>query len=305
MMVLERSSVKAFKTSLLREKFVIENPDQGASVVALSNRMSVTLRNAEGDIQDSFVVRTQNMHSCARMANKIIASFINGGLTASYDWDKFWDLTENNYELNFNPQRWVAIYHKGKSVFKAGENIHPFLDLIERCDYENQDTYETSISLAEAAFKKTGKEFKIDYDGNVALVTELSEKEVKCSFVLRGPDKTTTFNFTAAHKTRETPDYLHCLEIAASFLEGMQLAFMAGMNQTKIRFFLIERHSDEEKKTKAAKKRLGKISTDITNLHNTHDVHYRPDRPELMKVINEAEKWAAKTFKPDPKSGYV
>ena len=67
--------MQEFKTSLLREKFIIEDKtvgDKASSVTALSNRMVVSLENKNGALQETFVIRTHNMHSCTRMATKIL-----------------------------------------------------------------------------------------------------------------------------------------------------------------------------------------------------------------------------------------
>ncbi|MCB1531711.1 MAG: hypothetical protein KDJ35_02465 [Alphaproteobacteria bacterium] len=305
--------MQEFKTSLLREKFIIEDKtvgDKASSVTALSNRMVVSLENKNGALQETFVIRTHNMHSCTRMATKILQTFTKTGplmnRSVPIKWEELWEDILSDFERSFNPDKWLAIYNAGKPVFKAGDNIHPFLDLIERCDYTNKGEYEDAIPLAESAFVKTGKTVKIAYDGNVALVVNFDHEEARCGVILRGPDRTTTFNFNAhPGKTLKTPDFVQCLGAAAAFLEGMQLAFMIGMDEVKIRYGLIERNSREEKKTQEGRKRLGRLSAIIGNLEITHTVRYRPERPEFKRVISDAEKLAQKILTPAADSGYV
>lgn len=305
--------MKEFNTSLLREKFVIHDPNaktesSDKAVIALSNRVAVELKDDKGAVQEVFIVRAQNMHSCVRMAARIVQSFNQGGpiqnRNTSFDWESAWDSIVNDYEYAFNPQRWIAIYTEGKSVFKKGE-IHPLLDLIEKCDHGNDDAYDDAIPLAEDMFKKTGKVVKIEYDGNVALVVNMDKKEARCGVILRGPDRTTTFNFSVAKNDDKSLNFAQCLTASAAFLEGIQLGFMVGMNNMKIQLGIIERHSKEEKQTREARQRLSRLTAEIANLESAFDVNYRPERPEFNKVVMESERMAAKILEPPEGSGFV
>ncbi len=290
--------------SLLRERFIIHDPKtdkgkQNKAVIALSNRIALDLTNEAGNLNELFIIRTQNMHSCTRLASKIIQSFQQSGplLTRhmDYDWKVTWDSVVNDYEYAFNTERWVAIYHEGHVIFETGER-HPLLDVIEKCDANNGREYEDSILLAEDAFQKTGKTVKIEYDGNVALVVNLKALEGRCAIILRGADKTTTFNFSAASTKDKALSFVQTIGAAAAFLEGMQLAFMVGMNNVKIQMGIIERHSREEKQNREAKKRLSRLSTEITNLEDNFNVAYRPEKPDFQKTLIEAEKLAHGMF---------
>lgn len=298
--------MKEFDTSLLREKFVIHDPQaeetgKGGPVIALSNRIVLDLKNSDDEIQETLVVRAQNMHCCTRMAAKILQSFIQGGPLLErhnpYDWDAAWDIIFNDYERVYNPQSWVSIYNKGKTIYKKGAH-HALLDVIEKCNARNKGPYDDSIPMAEDAFKQTGKVVKIEYDGNVALVVNLERKQGRCGIILRGANKTTTFNFSAEAGQGKFLNFAQCMSVAAAFLEGIQLAFMVGMNDKKISMGIIERHSKEEQQTREARKRLSRFNAEIANLESSFEVRYRPERPEFPHIIIDAEKLAQKILKP-------
>ncbi len=293
--------MKDFETSLLREKFVIKDVNAKAGdkpVVALSNRLVLDLKNNKGDISESFVVRAHNMHLCARMGARILQTYMQRGpllnRASEFEWEEAWKSITDGYEHSFNPARWIAIYNKGKSIFQAGDR-HPFLDLIEKCDTKRKSgQYDDSIPLAEAAFKQTGKEIDINYDGNVALAVHLTPDTAKLGIILRGADRTTTFSFTAHPRDKKPLSYAQCLSAAAAFLEGIQLAFMYGMNTEKIKIGMIDRHSREEKQTKEAGKRLQRLTSEISNFEAAAEVFYRPEKPEFHHIVNDAEKVAQK-----------
>ena len=294
--------MKELETSLLREKFIIHEPGAGKgkardSIVALSNRMAVPLYSEKNQSTETFVIRAQNMHGCARMAARLAFSFEQTGSLIQrakpYDWNAAWTSVVNDYEQAFNPQRWVAVYHQGKMIFQAGIH-HALLDVIEKCNESNPEDYAHAIVLAENVFKQAGKEVRIEYKDNVALSVHMGETQGRIGAIIRGPNRTTTFHFsTTAHEGKRLSVPL-CLSGAASFLEGIQLAFMVGFNEEKIRRGMIEHGSKEERQTGEARKRLARLNAEITDMENSCEVHYRPERPEFNHILIEAEKQAQK-----------
>lgn len=208
--MLDSLRMSKFNTSLLREKFTLHDPLEGLSgeppFIALSNRMVVPLANDTFQEHETFVVRAQNMHSCVRLAGAIAKEFFDRGPITPriepFRWEKLWLEVVKGYEKEWNPDIWGCVYYNGKILFKAGEH-HQFLDIIEQCDAKNKGEYESSIVFAEEAFKQAGKNIRIEHDANIALIIKIGaeeEDEAKCGVILRGADKTTTFNYTVAPK---------------------------------------------------------------------------------------------------------
>lgn len=281
-----------FTSSLLREKFVIHDrkTKDDKAIVALSNRFVVELENLKDGPNEIFIVRGHNMHTVVRMAGRIIYEFNEMGPIANrntpFDWSKAWKSIVNDYEYAYNPQRWIAIYHEGKCVFSSGDH-HPFFDMIEKCDHGNDKDYDYAIPAAESLFKQAGKNIKIDHDANVALSVHFEKGEGRCGVILRGSNQTTTFSFVVRPKSQTMAINIpQCLAGAACFLEGVQLAFLVGMNTEKIRIGLIERFSKEEKQTKEGKQRLTRLTNEISNMEAAHDVRYRPEKPEFYFLMN-------------------
>lgn len=299
--------MKEFSTALLREKFVIYDPEKGkenGAAIALSNRLAAELRDSEGRITETLVVRAQTMHSAVRMVARIVQAFRQGGPLSirqeGYDWKAAWDAIISDYEYIHNPERWIAVYHDGKCIFSEGER-HPFLDMIEKCDRENDLDYDFSIPMAEKLFVQTGKPLKIEHNSNVAMSVHFAGNTGRLGIILRSPARTTTFTFTAVNEKEKTAlNIPQCLSAAAAFLEGVQLSFFIGTNAEKISLGLIERFSKEEKQTKEARKRIQRLKSEIENLERTFSVRYRPERPEFQLLILEASALVAKTHQPPP-----
>ncbi len=290
----------SFSTSLLREKFVIRDPmpvSDEEPVVALSNRLVTPIP----DSREKFVVRAQNMHSCIRMAARIVHSAQEEGpimsRAKSFDWEESWKGVVEGYERKYNPNRWVAVYNEGKVVFSEGA-YHPFLDIIETCDLKSPQDYSHSISVAENAFKQAGKVVKIDHDANIALVVNIASELARCGIILRGADKTTTFNFTAKPSGGRKVKVSQCLTVSAAFLEGIQLAFQVGMGSEKRKYDLIETGSEDDKRITAGEKRLARLNSAVNQFEQMLDVSYRPERPNLFEMVDEAKEVAHKILAP-------
>ena len=289
-----------FKASLLREKFtLVPTKDKDEPIIALSNRLSIPLVSPDGIDNEIFVVRTQNMHSCARMAAAIIKEFTERGTLINrarpVPWKLLWDDVVKGYERIWNPDIWVCIYANGRIIYQEGEH-HPFLDIIEQCDASNLNNYTQSIKIAEDIFAQAGKEVKIEYDSNVALVGHITLDLAKSGIIARAASGTTTFNYTTKPRD-DSAQKLHpytSLTVAGAFLEAIQLAFAVGYMTQKKEFQLFEKYSEEDKKLSRSVTRLGNLNRAISKYEDKFDVNYRPERPDFNKMKITAMGVAAK-----------
>ncbi len=287
-------------TSLLREKFIIKenkdnNNDKQLILSARSNRMVINLQAGEMPTE-TFVIRTNTMHTCSRIVALIIANYEKHGPLAPrlklIEWPEIWDDALNDFERRYNTERWISIYYKGKVVYSYGKHHH-FFDVIEQCDIINKGEYIESLTLAKKAFKQAGKTVDISYDSNVALVAILNYKYSRCSMVLRAPDRTTTFNYVLKPMNKdEKISITQGLSSAGDFLEGVQLSYLVGVNNEKLNQGIIEKFSDEAKKTVAARERIYELEAQINSMENRYKVRYRPERPLFDYIIEQAEKYA-------------
>ncbi len=293
-----------FNGSLLREKFTIieENAEKKlrlqTPISAMSNRIKLSLKESYSPDTEDWIVRSHTMHSCLRMAARLIDTFEKKGYISRLKDDKLlWkDLWRDisRYENTVNPENWVAIYYKGKIVFEDGAH-HPFLDIIEMCDAQHKGDYESSLKVAESAFQQAGSSVKINYDSNIAMiVSTLPPHSAKCGVILRGSHRNTTFNFSVSQlksnnkkdiKLIETADIL---STAAAFLEGIQLAFMIGSVEEKKHHELIEKTDPLLEKSTSGSTRLQKLNQAITKYEQLVNIKYLPERPDFKTLLDES-----------------
>ncbi len=297
--------MKEFSTSLQREKFVIQESGTGPDaepVIALSNRIQVTLETPSGESSETFIIRTQNMHSCVRLAAMLCKEFAERGpiMGRSRDihYPGLWSDIVRDYEIRFNSVIWAVIYYKGRLLFQTGEH-HPFLDIIEKCDVQSPEGYEHAVRFAEQAFMQAGKSVKISHDSNIALVINIKPHEARCGVIIRGANRTATFSFTTKQKDPEQNIKIaSVLNVSAAFLEGVQLAFFVGMHRQKLAYTLIERGGEEHTHLIAAERRLAYLNSVVHRYEKIYAVRFRPEKPEFLAMAEENELAAKKIIAP-------
>jgi len=288
-----------FSGSLLREKFDIYEGRgdelKGEPLTAMSNRLVVPLLDNAGAVGERFVIRGQYMHSCIRMAARIIHAFLDKGPLLvrdgdAFDWKEAWMRLIEDHDLKYHPDMWLVVYSKGKVVYEYGEH-HMFFDVLEQCDYKHSDNYDAAIVYAEKIFEQYGKRITIKHDANVALVVNLKDDDGRCGVVLRGAGKTTTFNYRVAKKEKDGQAIFlpQLIGSCAAFLEGIQLSFSIGLANEKLRQEELQRSDPEAKEAASARTRLAKLNAQINALEQNYDVRYRPEKPIFSEMVIAAE----------------
>lgn len=299
-------------TSLLREKFVIEeqntqNKKRVFKTTAMSNRMVLHLQ-AGTLTKESFVLRTNTMHSCTRLSSSMIGYYEQHGSIMLREndikWGEMWEDVQSDFDRRYNKDSWCAIYYKGKPIFSKGK-YHTFFDVIEHCDFVGNSTYYKSIPIAEKAFAKAGKDIAIEHDSNIAMVTVGGKDGGRCSMLMRGADHSSTFHLSLSPKPHETLHVSQLFDSSACFLEGTQLCYIIGDVTERIEQGLIQKYSDDATKAKHAVEQLRTLEIYIDSMERRHRVRYRPERPNFELLIAASERETRELLYNMDESGYI
>lgn len=278
-----------FQSSLLREKFTITDKKEPSPILAMSNRLIIHNINKVSLEDEYIIIRTQNMHSCARLAAFIMRDFYDHGLIVKRfqkeDWQYIWKETIKGYDRDWNPDIWCTIYHKGRILYQDGVH-HPFLDIIEQCDAAQKNEYKESIYLAEKIFQQAGKNVKIDHDSHAALLVNCVNDTARTAVILRSGGKSTTFSFQASEnpKTKIMIKPHTIMHVASLFLEFTQLVFQKALLNKRKEYGLIEKSSRDEKHYAHIYERINSIHYSISRFEEDFIVKYRPEKP-MEKIL--------------------
>lgn len=297
-------------TSLLRERFVIEEKDADGDdalrIVAVSNRIVLDLQ-AGGLDPEYFVIRTNAMHSAVRLAARIVDEYDRRGpLTPRRDkikWEELWHDLQSDFDLRYNQNAWCSLFFKGKALFSSGE-YHPFFNVIEQCDAFSQGDYKKSIPFARDVFGQAGKDINIDYDSNVALVAKAKPEEARFSMLQRARESKATFHMNLSPRGDEKLQVTQLLTSAADFLEGTQLCYIIGEINEKIEQNIYEKFADEHRQGKHAQEQLVRLNVAIDAMENRYTARYRPERPDFELLTEAIEKETRETLYSLDDGGY-
>ena len=275
-----------FNTSLVREKIIFIDDtdapdaddvmDDGPNVVR-SNRMFLKLGDKGGE---KIVVRAQNMHTALRVASKVLAEFFKHGpimgRARPVDWDEFWNAMVSNYEREFNPYNWAAIYVNGKPIFRTKTST--FVDVVEQCALLTTDNYDATMKVAQGALKKVGKAMRIKHSTSVAAVLTDNSEMMRCGFLYRTDGNDLAFNFSATGG--EMPGRIvQSTGIAAALLEALNLRYVTRRLQEKMGETSGMKSTAEANQLRGATGRLVALDKGISSFEDIYDVRYRPEKP--------------------------
>lgn len=293
--------MQKFNSTLLRERFQIKevvsgdrfeqnDHESGETVTAASNRMVIPFKDDLGIPVAEYVIRTHTMHTCMRLARELIKRLNSDDdedpLPGLEDWVDFWNKIITPAEQSFDPDHWCAVYKDGKAVFQDGDH-HAFLDVIETFACKHNCDYEQAVALAENAFKKAGKEVRIDHEAKIAAIIEHSKDVTKCGIIMRSPKHTTTYNIRVTAKDRVHGHILPALDLCSEYLEGMHHSFMVGHHESLLHKRQARSSHQSEMIISGARTRMYKIQRRVRELEGISDVHYRPEKPSFKKIIHD------------------
>jgi hypothetical protein len=288
------ASMMLLNTSLLRERFTItEKGSAHPPLLAFGNRILLPLTHVESGIQERFVVRAHTMHMALRMSAAISYEFYKSGPIITRPkpmaWKEKWFDISSDFERPHTPETWISVYHNGRVIYQDGYH-HPFLDIIEKCDIKNRAEYDRAIIIAKDIFKEAGRDVNIDHDVNIACVIGAMNEKIRCGLILRAPSRTTTFNLSIEkHKNDSTNLYPHHgLNIAADYLEAIQLSVSCGYVEQQIANKKISETSNHAQKSRASYRRIGRLNQSILSFENSYQVKYRPEKPDFSELKDEA-----------------
>lgn len=182
---------------------------------------------------------------------------------------------------------WATAYTDGELLFASADH-HPFIDLIEKQVGGSEASYDMNVMITAENFNAAGfPGMSIEHDTNVALVLTLEKERGRCGLIYRHPQRTTTFSYSLTPDNQPNGFDMrervpHVLEMAADFLESIQLCYASaaegakGLNQSN-------------EKIDAYRNRLVDLNSSIDKFEDGVHVAYRPERPDFTRFLQEAQ----------------
>jgi hypothetical protein len=278
--------------SLLREKFTIREIGLDSQpVIALGNRLRIGL----SDKKKSLIIRGHSMHITLRFGAtlakqiSVISTMINDDdIADAFQWMDIWDKIAHPFEVKNTPDSWIAVYYNGKPIFEHNTR-HMFFDVIEQCEHKNQhrdERYEKSIIMAQNAFRQSGKNVMIEEESHVGFILDEGPDESRFAVILRVPNQKATFitRISEAKTTNQKPYNHVCMNIAADYIEAINMCVRIGFMTNDIENGTIPKGSDADKKYKSFQQRLAQLTMTVNQAENKYTIRYRPEKPDFDAI---------------------
>ncbi len=278
--------------SLLREKFTIRDLgiDSGA-VIALGNRLHIDLPKQKTPL----IIRGHSMHMTLRYGAEILKhlSYISHveDIKTLIDWEALWDKLITPFEKDNVPDTWITLYYQGKIIFQSGRH-HMFFDIIEQTEFKNIGTsqqYDKSIVMAQNAFRQMGRSVMIEQESHVGFVLDVDPKEMRFAIILRTPEQKATFIVRMSDNKEfkiKPYDYV-CMQLAADYIEGINMAVRSGFMDRDIASNVISQYSEGMKLYRKIQKRLKSMEIGVGQAERKYTIRYRPEKPDFTVIQKE------------------
>jgi len=279
--------VEEFSTSLLREKFIVKDKvvsSSGKIIEVKSNRVFFTL--GTGSKKENLVIRSKQAYISIIMASRILRDYFFEDedpilkRVIPIDWQALWATTLSDYEKEYNPELWCAVYVNGNSVFQYQEP--EFVDVIERCANVVPSDYGSISETLEDMIERAGEHKKVEYVSDFASTMYLKNGKVSCSVINNlSANNKSAFNLDISGGDNIGSLVEESLLVSAAFLEIFDLRFFISKVQAQIDNSEIDENHENVKRMRSAIVRTNKVHEFISEMEAEYNIEYFPERPNF------------------------
>lgn len=276
--------------TLFREKTTVHSFsfDTGAegNQVAMSirsNRIAINLK-AE-DVNETVVVRGQNIPSTLRCAAMVVESFTRNPMIFSKEnavnWADKWTDRQSSYERKFVPESWVSIHHGGRTLFST--NTSRQIDALEALA-QGGDINEQLVHRVSQALFGRDEEFAVQHDSQTAVVFTPFSSYHRAAILERRGGRTGSFATSVHHppKPSKPVRFDTFIHFCADLIEAVNVRMFLERVKAMVEENRISGPPITPAQVQAAMDRRRALVTYINAFERANKVSYRPERPELF-----------------------
>lgn len=274
----ERSTVRRFDLT-------DDVPGEDVVFQVRSNRISLSLKS--GPIDETVVVRGQNIPSTLRLAGLVIEQFnrnptlFSDESTTHLEWAEMWKPRVSSYEKQFISESWVSLHYEGGTVFTT--NPSPHIDDMERMAMGG-DINEDLIRAVASNFHESMDDIAIQHDSQTAVVFSPFKEYHRAAILERRSGKTGSFAVSAFHppKPGKPVRYSGFINFCADIVEALTLKVFLERIRVLVEENRVYGSSITPAQVAGAMGRKRDLMQFIQSYERANRVSYRPDRPEFF-----------------------
>lgn len=278
--------------TLFREKSTVQKfgfaggqADDEPVLDVRSNRVTLSLKS--GGIQETVVVRGQNIPGTLRLTALVIERFNRQPTLFSEedysqtDWMELWAQRVSTYDKQFGGDAWVSLHHDGQTVFTTNPST-----AIEEIETVARGGDVTDKVVRNAAYRILGstEDVVTEHDSQTAVVITPFASYHRAAILERRGGRTGSFAVSAHHppKPKKPVRYSGFINFCADIIEALNLKVFLD----RVKQMVEENHMSGPGVTPAqvagAMGRKRDLMQFIVGYERANKITYRPERPEFF-----------------------
>lgn len=273
------------KSTVHRFGFAGDHGEDDAVLQVRSNRVSLQLK-ASG-VEDSVVVRGQNIASTLRLTSLVLEQFNRNPTMFSdesfthWDWMEHWKQRQSSYERQFMPESWVSLHHEGETLFTTNPSSH--IDEIERLA-QGGDINDSLIREVSQRLLGHYEDVVTQHDSQTAVVFTPFRDYHRCAILERRGGRTGSFAVSAHHapKPKKPVRYSGFINFTADIIEALTLKGFLDRIKQMVEENRISGPPVTPAQVAGAMGRKRDLMQFIASYERANKITYRPERPEFF-----------------------
>ncbi len=281
------SPITLFREKSTVHRFGFSGAEGGDEAVLSIRSNRVTLNLKSSGIQETVVVRGQNIPATLRLTSLVVERFNRHPTVFAdedvthHEWLEMWVQRVSSYERQFVPESWVSLHHEGRTVFTT--NPSPSIEEIEMLAVGG-DVNDSVVRNAASRLLGATDDMVTEHDSQTAVVFTPFSTYHRAAILERRGGRTGSFAISAHHpvKPKKPVRYSGFISLCADMIEALTLKVFLDRIKQMVEENRVSGPSISPAQVAGAMGRRRDLMQFVVGYERANKITYRPERPEFF-----------------------
>ncbi|MFA7430947.1 MAG: hypothetical protein WCZ23_12375 [Rhodospirillaceae bacterium] len=281
------SPITLFREKSTVHRFGFSGAEGGDEAVLSIRSNRVTLNLKSSGIQETVVVRGQNIPSTLRLTSLVVERFnrhptiFSDEDVTQQDWLENWIQRVSSYERQFMQESWVSLHHEGRTVFTTNPSVS--IEEIEMLAVGG-DVNDTVVRNAASRLLGSNDDMVTEHDSQTAVVFTPFATYHRAAILERRGGRTGSFAVSAHHpqKPKKPVRYSGFISLCADMIEALTLKVFLDRIKQMVEENRVSGPTITPAQVAGAMGRRRDLMQFVVGYERANKLTYRPERPEFF-----------------------